>query len=98
MKIRCGSDSFADASRVSTGELNRFLGELKAARQPPSKSGRSLNLLYGAQVSTRPPRFRFTVNDPGLVTRDYAYWVENQLRERFNLEGVPVSIDFRKRA
>jgi GTP-binding protein len=86
------------ASRVSTGELNRFLGELKEARQPPSKSGRSLNLLYGAQVSSRPPRFRFTVNDPGLVTRDYAYWVENQLRERFNLEGVPVSIDFRKRA
>jgi GTP-binding protein len=32
------------------------------------------------------------------VTRDYAYWIENQLRERFNLEGVPVSIDFRKRA
>ena len=57
-----------------------------------------MNLLYGAQVSSRPPRFRFTVNDPGLVTRDYAYWVENQLRERFNLEGVPVSIDFRKRA
>jgi GTP-binding protein len=86
------------ASRVSTGELNRFLGELKEARQAPSKGPRRLNLLYGAQVSTRPPRFRFTVNDPGLVTRDYAYWVENQLRERFNLEGVPVSIDFRKRS
>jgi GTPase len=86
------------ASRVPTGELNRFLGELKEARQPPSKGPRRLNLLYGAQVSSRPPRFRFTVNDPGLVTRDYAYWVENQLRERFNLEGVPVSIDFRKRA
>ena len=38
----------------------------------------------------RPPRFRFFVNDPGLVTRDYGYWVENQLRERFELEGVPV--------
>ena len=64
----------------------------------PSKGARRLNLLYGAQVSSRPPRFRFTVNDPGLVTRDYAYWVENQLRERFNLEGVPVAIDFRQRA
>jgi len=85
------------ASRIPTAELNRFLGELKEQRQPPSKGQRRLNLLYGAQVSTRPPRFRFTVNDPGLVTRDYAYWVENQLRERFNLEGVPVAIDFRKR-
>jgi GTP-binding protein len=84
-------------SRIPTGELNRFLGELKEARQPPSKGGRRLNLLYGAQVATRPPRFRFIVNDPGLVTRDYGYWVENQLRERFELEGVPVAIDFRRR-
>jgi len=85
------------AARVPTPELNRFIAELKEARQPPSKGVRRLNLLYGAQVSSRPPRFRFTVNDPGLVTRDYGYWVENQLRERFELEGVPVAIDFRKR-
>ncbi|MFL5928566.1 MAG: ribosome biogenesis GTPase Der [Gaiellaceae bacterium] len=85
------------AGRVATAELNRFLGELKEARQPPSKAGRRLNLLYGAQVATRPPRFRITVNDPGLVTRDYGYWVENQFRERFDLEGVPVAIDFRSR-
>jgi GTP-binding protein len=83
--------------RIPTPELNRFLGELRQARQPPSKGARRLNLLYGAQVETRPPRFRFTVNDPGLITRDYGYWVENQLRERYELEGVPVAIDFRKR-
>jgi GTP-binding protein len=86
------------AARIATAELNRFIGELKELRQPPSKGGRRLNLLYGAQVETRPPRFRFTVNDPGLVTRDYGYWVENQLRERFGLEGVPVVVDFRKRS
>ena len=85
------------AGRVPTPELNRFIAELKELRQPPSKGARRLNILYGAQVSTRPPRFRFTVNDPGLVTRDYGYWVENQLRERFGLEGVPVAIDFRAR-
>jgi GTP-binding protein len=81
-------------ARVPTSELNRFLAELREARQPPSRNGRSLNLLYGAQVATRPPRFRLTVNDRRLVTRDYGYWVENQLRERFELEGVPVTIDF----
>jgi GTP-binding protein len=85
-------------SRVPTAELNKFIAELKEMRQAPSKGVRRLNLLYGAQVTTRPPRFRFTVNDPGLVTRDYAYWVENQLRERFNLEGVPVVVDFRERS
>ena len=70
------------------------LAELREARQPPSRKDKRLNLMYGAQVSARPPRFRFSVNDPTLVTRDYGYWVENQLRERFELEGVPVTIDF----
>jgi GTP-binding protein len=84
-------------SRVATAELNRFLAELRELRQPPARGSRRLNVLYGAQVATRPPRFRITVNDPSLVTRDYGYWVENQLRERFELEGVPVTIDFRPR-
>jgi GTP-binding protein len=80
--------------RIPTAELNRALRELREARQPPSRNGKRLNLLYGAQVRTRPPRFRIHVNDPRLVTRDYGYWIENELRRRFDLEGVPVSIDF----
>ncbi len=82
------------AGRIPTAELNRALQELREARQPPARRGRRLNLLYGTQVTSRPPRFRLYVSDRGLVTRDYGYWVENQLRERFGLEGVPVSIDF----
>ena len=85
-------------SRIATGELNRFLGELREKREPPARGPPRLNLLYGTQTQVRPPRFRFFVNDPGLITRDYAYWVENQLRERYELEGVPVSIDFVRRA
>jgi GTP-binding protein len=86
------------SGRIPTPELNRFLAELKEARQPPSRGRKRLNLLYGAQVTSRPPRFRFTVNDTSLVTRDYGYWVENELRARFALEGVPVAIDFRRRS
>ena len=82
------------AGRITTAQLNRALQELREARQPPGRRGRRLNLLYGTQVSSRPPRFRFFVNDRSLVTRDYGYWVENELRARFGLEGVPVSIDF----
>jgi GTPase len=82
------------SGRIATAELNRALQELREARQPPARRGRRLNLLYGTQVSSRPPRFRLFVNDRRLVTRDYAYWVENELRKRFRLEGVPVSIDF----
>jgi len=91
-----GIESLFDkhTARVPTAELNRFLAELRERRQAPSRNGKRLNLLYGAQVSARPPRFRLSVNDPGLVTRDYGYWVENQIRDHFGLEGVPVTIDF----
>jgi len=85
-------------ARVPTPALNRWLEELREQRQPPSRNGKRLNILYGAQIRVRPPRFRIFVNDPALVTRDYGYWVENELRDRFGLEGVPVSIDFVRRA
>ncbi|MDQ5821045.1 MAG: ribosome biogenesis GTPase Der [Actinomycetota bacterium] len=85
-------------ARISTPALNKFLAELREARQPPARRGRKLNLLYGTQTGVRPPRFRFFVNDRSLITRDYGYWVENQLREKFKLHGVPVTIDFVSRS
>jgi GTP-binding protein len=84
-------------ARIQTAELNKAIQDLRAQRPGPSKAGRRLNLLYGTQVETRPPRFRVFVNDPGLMTRDYGFWVENRLRERFGLSGVPVIIDFVRR-
>jgi GTPase len=85
-------------SRVTTGALNRAVEEITALREPPRSGRRRLNLLYATQYTTRPPRFRIVVNDRALVTRDYAYFVENQLRRRFGLEGVPVVIDFQSRS
>ena len=77
------------------GRLNRFLRSWRGAAAVQERQ--AAQPLYGTQTQVRPPRFRFFVNDPGLITRDYGYWVENQLRERFELEGVPVSIDFVRR-
>ena len=85
-------------ARIPTPELNKALAELGERREPPMRNGRRLNVLYGTQIHERPPRLRIYVNDPGLVTRDYGFWVENELRERFGLDGVPVSIDFVRRA
>jgi GTP-binding protein len=85
-------------ARIPTPELNTFLQELRDRRQPPARKGKRLNMLYGTQTQTRPPRLRIFVNDPTLVTRDYGYWVENEIRERFGLDGVPVSIDFARRS
>jgi GTPase len=84
-------------SRVGTGILNRAIEEITAMREPPRSGRRRLNLLYATQYTTRPPRFRIVVNDRALVTRDYAYFVENQLRKRLQLEGCPVIIDFQSR-
>jgi GTPase len=83
--------------RVPTPELNRFLGEVVATRPPPQKQGHRLKLLYIAQIGERPPRFSIQVNNRQKVTRDYAYFVENRLRERYALEGIPVIIDFAER-
>ena len=50
-----------------------------------------------AQIETRPPRFAIQVNSRNRVTRDYAYFVENRLRARFGMDGVPLIIDFNER-
>jgi len=83
--------------RIPTPELNRFLGEAIQARQPPAKQGHRLKLLYAAQIGERPPRFAIQVNSRQRVTRDYAYYIENRLRARFAMDGVPVIIDFNER-
>jgi GTP-binding protein len=89
------------ATRIPTPQLNRFLGEVVAARQPPvgaggqgARSGHRLRLLFMTQTAVRPPRFSIQVNSRARVTRDYAYFLENRLRERYGLDGVPVIIDF----
>jgi GTP-binding protein len=59
--------------------------------------GKRLRIFYGSQVEARPPRFRISVNDRKLIVRDYAYFLENRLRSRYRLEGVPLVIDFADR-
>jgi GTP-binding protein len=83
--------------RIPTPELNRFLGEVVQARQPPAKQGHRLKLLYAAQIGERPPRFAIQVNSRQRVTRDYAYYVENRMRARFGMDGIPLIIDFNER-
>jgi GTP-binding protein len=85
------------SGRIPTPELNRFLGEAVQARQPPAKQGHRLKLLYAAQIGERPPRFAIQVNSRQRVTRDYAYYIENRMRARFAMDGIPLIIDFNER-
>jgi GTP-binding protein len=89
--------SLTDRSQqwIPTPELNRFLGDLQTERQPPAVRGKRLRMYYMAQFEAGPPRFAIQVNNRGQVTRDYAYFLENRLRERYRLQGVPLVIDFK---
>ena len=85
-------------TRIPTPQLNSFVAELVQIREPPAKQGHRLKLLYLTQFETRPPRFALQVNSRNRVTRDYLYFLENKLRKRFGLDGVPVIIDDKERA
>jgi len=94
----------ADRSRgrIPTSQLNRFISDVVAQRQPPSSNNRRhgnqrLKLLYMTQTGERPPRFSIQVNSHALITRDYAYYLENRMRERYRMEGIPLMIDFVER-
>ena len=81
-------------ARIPTADLNRFVAEVQAQRSPPAVRSKRLRIYYAAQVEAGPPRFRLYVNDRRLIVRDYGFFVENRLRERYHLEGVPLVIDF----
>ncbi len=82
------------AERIPTPELNRFVNDVVAKTPPPSRRGRRLRLYYAAQIGERPPRFAIQVNDRRLIVRDWAYHLENRLRDTYGLDGVPLVIDF----
>ena len=82
------------ADRIPTPELNRFVAGVMADRPPPQRHGRRLRIYYAAQVGRRPPRFALQVNDRRLINRDWAFHLENRLREAYELQGVPLVIDF----
>jgi GTPase len=82
------------AERIPTPELNRFITSVAADRPPPQRHGRRLRIYYAAQVGRRPPRFALQVNDRRLINRGWAFHLENRLRDAYELEGVPLVIDY----
>jgi GTP-binding protein len=82
------------ADRIPTPELNKFVSTVVADRPPPQRHGRRLRLYYAAQVGRRPPRFAIQVNDRRLINRDWAFHLENRLRDAYGLQGVPLVIDY----
>lgn len=82
------------AERIPTPELNKFVSTVVGDRPPPQRHGRRLRLYYAAQVGRRPPRFAIQVNDRRLINRDWAFHLENRLRDAYGLQGIPLVIDY----
>jgi GTP-binding protein len=87
----------ARSRRISTGELNRVVGDAITKHAPPSKKGKRLRIYYATQVGVAPPAFVFFVNDPELVHFTFQRYLENQLRDAFGFEGSPLRMIFRSR-
>ncbi|MGN6687561.1 MAG: ribosome biogenesis GTPase Der, partial [Actinomycetales bacterium] len=82
-------------TRVPTGRLNAFLGELVSATPPPVRSGKQPRILFATQASTKPPRF--VIFTSGFLEAGYRRFIERRLREEFGFVGSPIEISVRVR-
>ncbi|MBI2433322.1 MAG: ribosome biogenesis GTPase Der [Candidatus Hydrogenedentes bacterium] len=91
-------DRVAEAAekRVSTAELNKLIEEVKEKHNPPSIKGKHAKILYATQVGVKPTTFVLFVNQKRLFHFSYLRFVENQIRERFGFEGVPIKLELRE--
>ena len=86
-----------NAMRVSTATLNQVINEAIAIVQPPTDKGKRLKILYGTQVSTKPPTFVIFVNNKELFHFSYERYLVNQIRKEFGLQGTPIRIIVREK-
>lgn len=83
--------------RIPTSQLNDKLLDDISRTPPPAVSGRDLRINYITQTAVAPPTFVFFLNHPDLLPDSYKRFLENKLREHYNLSGIPVSFLFRKK-
>ncbi|GMF18572.1 unnamed protein product [Phytophthora lilii] len=78
--------------RVTTGRLNRWLKAMARHHPPPTVKGKTLNVKYATQVKSRPPTFAVFVSKPSEVPESYQRFLLSQLREEFDMVGVPARL------
>ncbi|HHX48250.1 MAG TPA: GTP-binding protein, partial [Brevibacterium sp.] len=82
-------------TRIPTGRLNAFLGELVAANPHPVRGGKQPRILFGTQAQSRPPKFvLFTT---GFLDPGYRRFIIRRLRETFGFKGTPIEVSMRIR-
>lgn len=83
--------------QISTSVLNDVIMDAYSLNLPPSYKGKRLKIYFSSQTGTKPPKFTFRVNNKGLVHFSYERYLENKLRENFELEGTPIVLQFKNK-
>jgi GTP-binding protein len=83
--------------RIGTGELNRFFAEVLDTHPPPTSNGKAPRIFYLTQAEVAPPTFIAITNAPDAIHFSYRRFVTNQLRKRFDFEGVPLRVFYKNK-
>ena len=83
--------------KMKTKLLNNVFAEIIREYPPPSTKGKEVSVKYITQIRNSPPLFGIYSNRPDLISKTYKKYLINQIRDRFNFEGVPINISFRKK-
>ena len=83
--------------KIPTSKLNEVMLEAIKKNPPPSYKGKYIKIKYVTQLPTHSPSFAFFCNLPQYIKDPYKRYIENQLRQSFNLNGVPIRVFFRKK-
>lgn len=90
--------SYENANReIKTSILNDVISDAQLLHPAPSYKGRRLKIYFVSQTGIMPPKFTFNVNNKGLVHFSYERYLENTLRDNFDLEGTPIVIQFKNK-
>ena len=82
---------------IKTSVLNEVIEDAYSLNPAPSYKGKRLKIFFVSQTGIKPPKFTFRVNSKGLVHFSYERYLENKLRENFELEGTPIVLQFKNR-
>ena len=83
---------------IKTSVLNDVISDAYQLNIPPSYKGKRLKIYFTSQTGIKPPKFTLRVNNKGLVHFSYERYLENKLRENFDLQGTPIVLQFKNRS
>lgn len=85
------------SNRIPTSKLNDVMLPIIERMPPPAYKGKYVKIKFCTQLPTAFPQFAFFANLPQYVREPYKRFIENQLREKFDFNGVPVKVYFRQK-